>query len=383
MKKLLYCCLVLVMLIPLACADGGPQSAGTPTPANAPKTAAPGPDQVQQLIAAAQKERVVDIMSNAVGANVRQAISSAFKAKYGIDLSFTDAISAEITQKVMTERNAGIYIRDMGFIGDSTYYLSIGPPSNTSPLKDFLYLPEVLDGSKWRGGQLPYIDKDGHGLAMMAMSIRAIIINTDMVKPEEMQHNTDLLNPKWKGKIILVDPSVPGTASNWFTWVVTQLHKDNREEGLQFMRDLAKQEPLITRDLRMQAEWIAKGKYPVGIGESIPAFNDFQKAGAPIAYAGMGDRTFFSPGSGVVVVWDRAPHPNATKLFLNWLLSKEGAEIWCQAYNYPSMRTDVSNNWVDPLLIPPGDTPIRREDYIRLQGEMMATARDIFKDLMK
>ncbi len=384
MKKLLYCCLALVMLIPLACAAGGsPQSTAAPPPGNAQKTAAPNATDVQQLIAAAQQEGVVDIASTGVGAGVRESVSRAFKAKYGVDLNFTDGTSAEITQKVMTERNAGIYVRDMGFIGDSTYFLNIGPASNTVPLKDLLYLPEVLDPGKWRAGKLPFVDKDNHAMAMVAMMIWAIVINTDTVQPAEMNKNKDLLNPKWKGKIILIDPTVSGTASNWFTWVTTQLYKDDREAGLQFMRDLAKQEPLITRDLRMQLEWIAKGKYPVGIGENIPAYNEFKKAGAPIAYAGTGDRTFFSPGAGVVIVWNKTPHPNATKLFLNWVLSKEGAEVWGPAHNYPSLRADVSNSWVDPMLIPSSEIQVQREDYIRMQLDMMKVSKDIFKDLLK
>lgn len=163
--------------------------------------------------------------------------------------------------------------------------------------------------------------------------------------------------------------------------MVNVLH--TREDGLKFMRDFAKQEPVISRDNRLLLEGVAKGKYPIGVSASMALTAQFKQLSAPIGYAGLVDKAFVTPGAGNIYVFDKAPHPNATKLYINWLLSKEGAELWVPAHGYPSLRLDV-NSHMDSALIPPKDVSVTHDaSYLKLQAEMRTVAKDIFKNQLR
>ncbi len=333
----------------------------------------------ERLVANARKEGTLIVVGTSLG-DTKAIISKAFREKFGVNIQYLDGWGAEVTAKVMAQRAAGLYTVDVGHTGDGTFF-EMQPYHITVPLEPFLVLPEVVDGSKWRGGKLPFIDKEKQIMSFVLMSNPPAIVNTNTVKDNEIRRNVDLLNPKWKGKIVFGDPTITGTGNNWFTHVVNVLH--SREEGIKFMRDFAKQEPAIYRDNRMLLEAVAKGKYPVGVSASMALTAQFKQLGAPIGYAGLADKAFVTPGAGNIYVFDRAPHPNATKLYVNWLLSKEGAELWAPAHGYPSLRLDV-NNQMDSALIPPRDISVTHDaSYLKLQAEMRVLAKDIFKDLMR
>ncbi len=355
----------------------------TQPPVAGPKAGQTLPAVVQtewdKLVTAAQKEGSVLIVGTSLGATKR-VMSQAFRAKYGINLEYIDGRGPEVVAKVLAERKAGIDAIDVGHVGTTTFQ-DIKASKITLPLEPFLFLPEVVDGKQWTGNQLPFIDRDRHAMAFVSMVIPSIVVNTDMVRPEEIARNTDLLNPKWKGKIALVDPSMAGASNNWFTHVVNTLY--GREKGLQFMRDLIRQELALTRDNRLQLEWVARGKYPVGIGQSNAVLAEFRQAGAPVANAGLGEVGYISAGSGNVFMFDKAAHPSAAKLYVNWLLSREGSQLWAPAHGYPSLRLDVNNDGFEAAVIPPKDTIVKTEEYIDLQIEMRDVAREMFKELLK
>ncbi len=360
-----------------------PATPPAPAPATPVSAAKPAQSELDRLVAAARQEGSLLIAGQALGATSR-AVADAFRAKFRINIEFIESGSgSEIASRIMAQRRAGLYLVDGAHTGDSTFFVEMKPNNITVPLEPLLFLPEVTDGSKWRGGKIPFVDKDRNAITFVAMSIPPYIVNNTMVQPNEVAKHTDLLNPKWKGKIVFTDPTTGGTGNNWFTFVVVDL-SPNRDEGLKFMQDFAKQEPVITRDYRLLTESVARGKYPIGIGPSIGVLAEFQQAGAPIGYGGMGEKTFYSAGPGMVYVFDKAPHPNAVKLYVNWLLSKEGAQVWAPAHGYPSLRMDVDNSHIDPALIPSQDAVfVKPEGYIDIQSEMRTVSRKIFENAFK
>ncbi len=382
MKKLALLAAMVIAVLTANCAK--PQS-GEPTPAPEPatvKTAATGVQgEWDKLAAAARQEGRLLIAAGPLG-ETKHVISKAFREKFGVDIEYMEAFPTEVVARVVAQRNAGLYLVDVGHFGDSTLITDLRPYKVSTSLGPLLFLPEVVDGKNWRGGKLPFLDADHHMLTFVAMVIPPAVVNTDLVKANEITRNADLLNPKWKGKVVLNDPTTSGTSNNWFTHVVVRLYK-TREDGLQFMREFARQEPIVVRDYRLLSEWVAKGKYLVGVGQSMPIMDEFMKAGAPIAYAGLADPAFLSAGVGNVIVFDKAPHPNAAKLYLNWVLSKEGSQLFAPAFGYPSLRVDIANTHIDPTLIPPLDaTIVAAEDYIAVRAEMRAAAREVFKDVL-
>ena len=109
------------------------------------------------------------------------------------------------------------------------------------------------------------------------------------------------------------------------------------------MQNIVKQEPLITRDRRLQAEWVARGKYPIALGVEPSEIFKMVEAGAPVKLISMKDGQPLTSGPMNVMAFDRGPHPNATKLFVNWVLGKEGGTIMAKHSGYISARVDVSN----------------------------------------
>ncbi|MBI4330323.1 MAG: extracellular solute-binding protein [Chloroflexi bacterium] len=377
-KNYLACAAIAGSVFLAACAQGGPAPA---TPPPAPVQAGPVAGSTwDELVRAAKKDGNVTIYGAELGA-AKDAIRRAFKDKYGIDVDSTEGRPAEILAKLTAERRAGLFLSDVGLIGNSTYVADIKPLGITVPLSPLFVLPEVGDAGKWRGGRLPFLDREGHSLAMVAMAVPVSIMNTDMVREGEVASFLDYLTPKWKDKIVLSDPAVAGSANNFFTLMVTQTWGMDRT--LEVLRQLALQDPVMTRDQRMLLEWVARGKYPVGIGQSAAMFAEFKRLGAPVGYLKLKEPPFISSGSGNIFVFDKAPHPSAAKLFVNWLLSKEGATLWSQAHGYPSQRVDVSKEGFDPLIIPPPEGQIPGEDYLKTQGEMRRVAQDIFAGLRK
>lgn len=369
--------LIITPMLRFGCAPMG----GVPATPGASPAGAPGPSSSNtwdELVKAAQKEGNVTIYGAELGA-AKDAIRQSFKVKYGIDIDSTEGRPAEILAKLTAERRAGLYLGDVGLMGNSTFIADVRPLEITVPLGSLLVLPEVTDPAKWRTGRIPYLDKEGHSLAMVAMAIQCSIYNSDLVKEGEITSFLDYLTPKWKGKMVLSDPAVAGNANNFFTTQATQ--NWGKEKTLEILRQLAAQEPVMTRDQRLLLEWVARGKYPVGIGQSSAMFNEFKRMGTPIAYARLKEPPQMSSGSGNVFVFDKAPHPNAAKLFVNWLLTKEGATVWSQGQGYPSQRVDVSKEGFDPLIIPPPDGMIPGEDYLKTQGEMRKVAQDVFANL--
>ncbi len=351
-----------------------------PTVKSSPVATASPQSEWDRLVADAKKEGSVSIYAGPVGA-ARQAMMDAFRQKYGISLDIVMARGSEVLARIDSERKANLFVVDMAIWGMGTYFTLVKPMGITVPIEPLLVLPEVRDLSKWRQGKIPMGDKEGH-LAVLSIGPAPLMaVNTDMVKRGDITTHSSLLGQKWRGKIVINDPSVSGSGNEWFTFVVTELM--GVEKGTAFMGQLAKQEPALTRDQRLQTEWVARGKHAVALGPDQALTVDFIRAGAPLAFAELEEPGPADSGVGNFSVLDKAPHPNAMKLFANWLMSKEGAEVYSRASGYASLRSDVSTEWIDPLMVPRPNADFLSEKYHLGKAPMAKLAAEIFRDLMK
>lgn len=382
--------LLLGVLLLVACA---PKGAATPAPA-AP---APQPEErkvVPQVAATAKAaweaewEKVLEagkkegrvVVYGTFGAETRARLVRGFKDRYGMSLEVITAKGAEVSEKLFAERRAGLYLADLYIGGSTTIVTQIKPAGVLDPLEPALILPEVLDPKAWWRGNLDWVDRDRLILAFLGYPSAPLGINTDHVKPAEMKSYRDLLNPKWKGKISMNDPTVAGTGAKLVGVIGMQI------TGLDFMRELVKQEPFILRDQRLQVDWLARGKYPIAIQPKTDVMGEARRAGAPITDLTPEEGTYMSSGSGCMALINRAPHPNAAKVFINWLLSKEGQTIFTQAQMAQSGRVDVTTEHLDPVEVRvPGKKYFEAysEDFTKLQPEHMKIAAEIFGPLMK
>lgn len=231
-----------------------------------------------ELVKAAQKEGTVTIYGADIGPAIRP-LTEAFQKRYGIKLEFVYGRPAEVQAKLEAERRGGLYLADVGHLGETSALMDVKPLGFTSPLSDLLVLPEVRDPKKWIGGQLPYLDKDQHAFLFMASAFVHAAVNSDTIKDSDLSSYMDLLNPKWKGKIVFSDPTISGGAPNQLAALFKAW---GRDKGVQFLTQLVAQEPVLTRDQRQLMEWVARAKYPIALGHSVVSFGEFKRLGAPV-----------------------------------------------------------------------------------------------------
>lgn len=371
--------LVLVLMIPISC---GPKITSPPVSERAPVPAGPARESWQatweKVVSMAKKEGKV-VIFGAVSGETTTALGKAFRERHGMGAEFIGGAGGEIAQKIIAERKAGLFLADVFLGGANSGVTMLKPAGLFDPLEPAFILPEVTDPKLWVFG-FDFVDRDRTMLPYLAYAVPPMVINTNLVKPDEIKVYRDLLQPKWKGKIVMQDPSGPGTAGVWFG-VVSEFIM-----GLDYLRELAKQEPVITRDRRLQVEWLALGKYLIAIAPQSDITGNFIKGGAPIKKHSVAEGTFRTAGSGFIALVNQAPRPNAARLFINWMLGKEGQIVYSQQTLLPSARIDVPKDWVDPdSVIQPGVKyyEVDREDHIRQDVKRWAAAREIFGPLVR
>ncbi len=355
---------------------------GTPVAAN-PTTRptlekASWEEKWNKTLSAARGEGSVRIYTS-TQPEVRSKMAKAFKDKYGIDLEYVTGRPPELTQKVMSERRAGLYLADAFFGGGTLHVTLLKPNGLLDTLQTSLILPEVTDPKAWSQGEIPYYDMDHTAVAFLAALTGFIVINTDMVKPSQITSYRDLLKPEWKGKMVLQDPNMGGTALWWITLLSNNIW--GPQETRAFLTELKKTDVPVINDNRLQAEWVARAKYPIAVAPSSDVVFEMVRAGAPLAFVKAKEGAMITPGTGAVSLANKAAHPNASAVFVNWLLSKDGQSVVSQAVGRPSLRVDVDREGFDPNLLPdPGEKPyVEDEKFILATPEVLATFNEIFK----
>lgn len=336
------------------------------------------PDYWNELVAAAQKEGTLTIYGTALEAGV-VPLRDAFKQRFGVDLEFVNGRPTEVVAKLAAERRAGLYLADVGHFGNGTS-LEIQPMGITAPVSDLLVLPEVKDPQNWNGGKIAFLDREGRVVVLAAMAIPHAVVNADAVKEGELSSLLDILHPKWKGKIVLSDPTISGTSANLMSTIYTVF---GEREAMEIFKRLAAQEPAITRDQRLVLEWVARDKYSIGLGQSMALFSEFRRLQVPIRAVNLKEPRFIGSGPSHLIVFTNGPHPKATQLYANWLLSKEGSYLWSQMFGYASLRQDVTREGLDPDTLPKANDVFMDEEQIQLSMQMRDIAAGVFGHLLK
>ncbi len=256
---------------------------------------------------------------------------------------------------------------------------SLGPEGAADPLDSVLTLPEVLDKKAWWGGDYIWVDPSHFHMMFLALPRAPLTINTDYVKSDDIKSYRDLLVPKWKGKITCFDPTISGAGREIFALLGDVMGKD-------YLKQLGDQQPVITRDRRLPMEWVARGKYPIGIGIGPDVQLEFKNLGAPTRTVTPAEGTFISGSGGGVLLMNKAPNHNAAQVFVNWLLSREGQTAASKAYGGQSAREDVPTDFLDPEVIrQPGVKykPTFDLAYLREADSYAKIAQEMWAPLMK
>jgi iron(III) transport system substrate-binding protein len=306
-------------------------------------------------LAAAKKEGKVVVVGSPDPV-MRSDVIPAFEKRFpGIKVDYLAGRSADIVERVKLERGSGIYSVDAYLSGPDTQYNILHAEKLIDPLRQYLILPEVTEAKNWKTGKLWFMDRDGAYVLRLFNSVDSLIfINTDFVKPEEMKKATDLLNPKWQGKIATEDAtSDRGSGGNTAANIYSQLGGDY------FKKLYVDQKVVPSRDRRQLTDWLARGTYPICLTCRTDDVRPLQQEGFKILEVyeleGITGRVNSSPF--LLSVANKPAHLNAMKVFVNWLCGKEALEIYSRGFQAATLRTDVDESFLDVRSIPkPGVT---------------------------
>jgi ABC-type thiamine transport system substrate-binding protein len=180
-----------------------------------------------------------------------------FQKKYP-DIKVTTVLGrgAEIGAKLMSERRAGKYLADIYAGGTNTLYLVLYQNKALDPIRTVLLLPEVLDESKWWRGKHHYNDTEGQFIFIFEGSVQTgrIAYNTQLVDPNQVKSYWDLLNPKWKGKIVSNDPGRGGESTQSLRILLSQSAARSRFHLAALYRDGCDYQPRFSPDRRLAGD---------------------------------------------------------------------------------------------------------------------------------
>ena len=309
----------------------------------------------EQLVKAAQREGALVIYGpSAMGRRNPGQIERAFENMYpNIKIQATLGSGSVIVPRLLTERRAGWYIPDVLIGGTTATVITLKPAGVVVPLRPHLLLPEVVDKTAWLFGRLPWADTEEPYTTLMFQGYvqSMAYVNTKLVDPRQFKSYWDLLNPKWKGKIVSSDIRRGGRGG-----VVSRFAFKNPQLGPEFFRRLfSEMDITLSSDPRQMVDWLAKGRYHIALFLSSGDIGSAQEIGLPVAHVQADqfkEGAPIAPGGGAISLLERAPHPNAAALFINWLLSREGQAKWQEAQRLPSLRVDISKEGLYPYDIP-------------------------------
>jgi iron(III) transport system substrate-binding protein len=307
----------------------------------------------QEIIDGAKREREL-VLYASLTLEEANVILPRFEAKYPfLKVQFARAGSERLLTRVLTEARAKKSFADVvQTVEFSMHTLKAkGVLGRYTPMEGAVYPKEFKEEDFWTSFYYhPYV----------------VAFNKNLLRPVNAPKTyQDLLNPTWKNKMMM-----EGTKVDWFAGMLQIM---GREKGLQFMRELAKQDVLQRTGHSLIAQLVAAGEAVFDINIPVASVNRLRDAGAPIDWFAPGPVPAIMIGVGVTV---QPLHPNAAKLYVDFVLSKEGQAIM-RGFHRLSARTDLAQEQAtlmkDLRIVPVNPNLADQiDEYARLLREIFA-----------
>lgn len=155
-------------------------------------------------------------------------------------------------------------------------------------------------------------------------------------------------------------------------------------KGEEFLAKLAAQEMMVGRNLRQLGEAVARGKSAISIGVSYYTYLPFIRASLPVKpISNIKEGYYAGTGSGNLAILKDAAHPNAAKVFANWMLSKDGQTAFTKALGQPTRRYDVDTKWTKEVGHPSAKEVLTPEKFDELENGSEDVVMKFRKPAMK
>jgi len=336
--------------------------AGLPALAAGQSAKAPAGNEWQKLAEAAKAEGKL-VVSIPPSAEFRKGVEDTFGKRFGLTLELVPARGAALITRIAEEFKAGVANFDLHIGGTESAVKGLMAEGILEPVEPWFVVPEVTAAKNWWGGHIWMDNAKRFIYSFAAYQTESLWHNTNLVKPEEFRSFDDLLNPKWQGKIGLSDPRTPGSGASMWSYM-----RSIKGEG--FIKTLVGQKLFISRDLRLLAENTAKERLSIALGVAYADFLPFIKAGLPVKpLPKPKEGMYVTTGYGGLTIIKNAPHPNATRLFVNWFLSKEGQEVYTTGMGEPTRRLDVDTTWLKKTGISAAKDTMTPEEFFKRENQ--------------
>jgi iron(III) transport system substrate-binding protein len=293
------------------------------------------------LIEAAKKDGTV-VWYTLADLQLAEMVGKAFERKFpGLTTPVERAGGERIFTRIAQEYAAGIHTPDAVSTGDAAQFLAWKRQRLLAA-----YVPDDV------AHFIPAEHRDPDGTyATVRSSLCVIGYNTELVKREDAPKSfADLLDPKWKGKIVKAHPSYSGT-------IMTSTFQMARNLGWPYLEKLSKQNVMQVQSATDTPKKVILGERPVMADGNEYNVLLLKEAGKPIkpVYATEGTPFIVQPSA----IFAAAPHPNAARLFQNYLFSVEAQRMFVDAGGLRSVHTQVEDK---PGRIPLSSIKVMKDD---------------------
>jgi len=309
----------------------------------------------ERMLEAARREGKV-VLYSTLTVNDARALGDAFERKYGVKVLPWRGGSDKIVQRLITESRSRRRDADVAEMN--------------GPQMEILYREKLLapfDSPVLADIPPAAIAPHRHYVADR-LAFYVLAYNTNLVKPEEAPRTfEEVLQPKWRGQLALEPTDVV-----WFAAVVKSM---GEQKGLDYFRRLAAMRPQMRSGHILVAELLAAGEIPIALNAYNNNVETLAKKGAPVAWRPL-QPAFGRPSSIGIVAG--APHPNAARLFTEFVLSREGQQILKDLNRVPSSRAVESPlNRFDYQLIDPAITLDEWDKWSRLWSQLFLGGKEM------
>jgi iron(III) transport system substrate-binding protein len=311
-------------------------------------TGNPSQEEWDKTIKAAEKEGQLTLYANE---GLDGTINDFQKRFSRVKVVLVSGRSGQLVTRLMAERRAGKYLADIAKLGTgSASALYRARPFPLQPVDGHLFLPEVMDKSKWWQGKHQYADPEGKFILSPCVSVHIDMVsyNTELVKGSELTSYGDILNPKWKGRIGSMDPRAAGGREGG------RLIYFHPELGPHFFsRLLTEMDLVLSQEPRQAVDWLAQGKLAFLLFTSPREVLRAKDQKLPVDILDprrMKEAPVVETAASSFLLMDKPANPHAAKLFLNWLLSREGQNSFQKSQgSCDTARLDIPKDDVPPI----------------------------------